>query len=105
GDDWQFSFHRDDSTVLVEIDGPNSKDQWNNVLGQSDLATPQYDLVVDGPNRPLEIDWRHGRVQVMNLAANLNVTNLDGETDVQGDSGDVSIAAEISTIQLQFLKG
>ncbi len=104
-DDWQFSFHRNDDTVLIEVQGPSSKDRWNNVLGQPGLASPRYDLVVDGPNRPLEIDWRHGHVQVLNLAAELHVTNLNGETDVQGGNGNVTIVAESSAIHLQFLKG
>ena len=102
---WQLNIHRNGHSIIVAVDGPTSKKLWNAILANTAESIPTYNLVLEGPSLPLEINWRKGQVQVSNLDADLKVTNLNGDTRVVGDNGDVSVSAQTGTIELAQLKG
>ena len=102
-DEWQFSFKREGSAILAVIDGPSSKQIWNEVMVSNGI--PEFDLRVTGPSLPLHINWNEGRITVINLKKELHITALKSNIVVMKSEGDLSIADQEGSVLVRDHKG
>jgi DUF4097 and DUF4098 domain-containing protein YvlB len=106
-DDWQLSVRRENGVILVIVDGPTTKQTWNELLlaGQMSAEVPEFDLTITGPSRPMEISWHDGPIHVDGLNADLHVTTIKSALTVLHGQGDATISIQEGSLDLRERKG
>ncbi len=102
-DEWQFGLKREGSVLIVAVDGPTSKELWNQTL-LSGFA-PQFVLRITTPAVPVEVNWSEGKISALNHHSGLRVTQVKGDVSVIGCEGDLKISNSEGTITVRNHKG
>lgn len=102
-DEWQFLFKREGSEIQIFIEGPTSKQTWNNVVAAT--QRPEYFLKVTGPMLPVNVNWNEGRIAVIGLDNELHIVALKAEISILRGEGDLSVANQEGSIVVRNRKG
>lgn len=102
-DEWQFSMRKEGSTVLINVDGPISKQIWHEVLLSGQI--PQHIIKIVGPSAPLMIHWNDGRIVVGQLNAELQITSIKGDVVISKGEGLAKIFNQSGSVSVRDRKG
>lgn len=102
-EEWQFSFKRDGSSIQANVEGPTSKQIWNEVLISGVL--PEFHLRLTGPSLPLAINWNEGRITVANLNSELQITAIKGFVVVTKGEGPLALTTQEGNVIIRDRKG
>lgn len=102
-EEWQVSMNKENDQVLINIEGPITKQRWSEILASQNF--PYYSINITGPSRPVEVNWQQGQVSLNNLNSQVQVTLLKGDVVVEGGSGDANISNQEGVIRLKNRKG
>jgi hypothetical protein len=120
-DEWQFNFRREGQAIQIVVDGPSSKQIWNEVIATN--AAPEYFIKIIGPSLPLHVNWNEGRVTAVNLQSDVEITSLksdiiitkgvgrlevsnqEGSVTVREHKGDVKVDSYLARVRLENIEG
>lgn len=102
-DEWQFQVRREESEVLITIDGPVTKELWSRTL-ISNIA-PEYHIKLTLPAVPVEVNWSEGKMTSHNHNATLRITQNKGSVEVIGGEGDLHVSNQEGNVKVKGRKG
>ena len=102
-EDWQFSIKKNDNEIQAFIEGPISKQSWNEILLSG--RAPGYFLKITGPSLPLTVVWNEGDISVADLNADLQVSVQKARVTVLRGVGDIRVNSIEGAVQLEGRKG
>lgn len=102
-DEWQFHLRREGDVVLIKVEGPATKELWNQTL-VSGIA-PEFHLKVTMPALATEVNWGEGKFISNNHMASIKVTQNKGDVLVTGGEGDLVISNHEGSVTVRNRKG
>jgi hypothetical protein len=106
-EDWQVSVRREGHLIVASVEGPTSKQVWNELLmaGRLSSDVPEYVVSVVGPSRPLDVSWHEGPIKVDRLDAELHVTSVKSAVEISQGRGDTTLSLQEGDLQVKNRKG
>lgn len=102
-DEWQFQLRREGNIVHISVDGPTTKELWNQTLVSG--VAPEFNLRVTLPSVPVEVNWGEGKIISNDHNGSLRVTQTKGDVLIAGGEGDLRVANQEGLIRVKNRAG
>ena len=103
-DEWQFTMKRKDGEIQIQVESPQSKQTWSELL-VSGAAQPQFNLRIVGPSLPMKVNWQKGSFRTSKFNNTLHVNLLQGTVDVFGGEGELRVDSQRGDVKVISRKG
>ncbi len=98
-EEWGVSLERKSNVIQIEVQTPQSKDLWHEILAK-ESAAPHFDLEIRAPLRPLDVHWRRGEIEVRSWSAALSVFSHEAQTLIVGGQGVLNIHQQLGEVRV-----
>jgi hypothetical protein len=105
GGEWQFTSKREQKNLILQVESPLSKKDWQEVLSQTGAATPAFHIVIKGPSVPIKINWHTGRIKIKNLSDKAYGSLNEGETEFLNGEGAFKLQQMTGKIKVAQFRG
>lgn len=103
-DDWQFVLRRDGNLILVQVESPQSKQVWREMMVKMEQQ-PKFNLKIKAPALSTKVNWHEGRFIAKDFKANLHVNIIKGNVDILGGEGELRIDSQAGQLKVLNWKG
>lgn len=103
-DEWQFTMKRKDGRIQIQVESPQSKQAWSEIL-MTGAAQPRFDLKIVGPSLPMKVNWQQGSFKTSKFNNTLHVNLLKGRTEILGGEGELRVDSQSGFVKVLNRKG
>lgn len=102
-DEWNFSVQRVEGGIEMVVQSPHAKEVWRHLLMNG--GGPKFHLEIAAPALPLEVVWRHGKIQIDSWSAPIRAQALEGSIVINGGNGDVKATLQEGDLRIKKRQG
>ena len=104
-DDWKFSYKNDSGHLQLSIKEPLDREIWLKTMQLKTGQFVNYDLVIQGPAKPLNVWWRDGALSVSQWSEALKIVQQRGNVRLSEVQSPVSVYLNEGELVFYKVKG